>query len=141
MRNKRYGIWFVGAYGGVATTAALGIACLKRGLTPATGLVTELDLFQGLELASFDQFVIGGHDVRRAGFLASAQELAAKSGVFSESVMKACSHQFAEWEENICAGTVRGAGKTVAKLSSWNGTGASGTANDVIDRLGLDMEA
>jgi myo-inositol-1-phosphate synthase len=140
MVNKRFGIWFIGAYGGVATTTALGIASLKRGLTSGTGLVTDLDLFRPLELAKFDQLVIGGHDVRRVGFLAAARELAAKSGVFDEKLLRACQSQFAEWDQNVCPGTVRGAGKTVAKLSSWDGTGGNASATSIIDRLAADIE-
>ena len=44
MNRPRVGIWFIGAFGGVATTAGLGIAALRRGLTQTTGLVTELPL-------------------------------------------------------------------------------------------------
>ena len=117
MASNRFGVWFIGAYGGVATTAALGIAALKRGLVPGSGMVTELEKFHGLNLPKLEQLVIGGHDVRRVGFLESARELQAKSGVFDEKLLRACQSQFSEWDEYICPGTVRGSGKTVAKLS------------------------
>jgi myo-inositol-1-phosphate synthase len=139
MAHHRDGIWFVGAYGGVATTTAFGIASLKRGLAPGTGLVTELDEFRRLDLAKFDQLVIGGHDIRRVGFLEAARELQSKSGVFDEKLLRACQSQFAEWDENICPGTVRGAGKTVAKLSSWNGAGERESPAAMISRLGDDI--
>ncbi len=139
MAKNRFGIWLVGAYGGVATTTALGIACLKRGLVPCTGLVTDLELFRPLQLSRFDEIVIGGHDVRRVGFLQAAGELQAKSGVFDEKLLRACQGQFAEWDENIRPGTVRGAGKTVAKLSSWNGSGERNSSAEIIARLGEDL--
>jgi myo-inositol-1-phosphate synthase len=139
MAHHRYGLWFVGAYGGVATTTALGIASLKRGLTPGTGLVTELDEFRRLDLAKFDQLVVGGHDIRRVGFLEAALELQSKSGVFDEKLLRACQGQFAEWDENVCPGTVRGAGKTVAKLSSWNGAGERNAPAAMVARLADDM--
>ena len=139
MAHTRYGIWFVGAYGGVATTTALGIASLKRGLTAATGMVTELDEFRRLDLPNVDQLVVGGHDVRRVGFLEAARELQAKSEVFDEKLLRACQSQFAEWDENICPGTVRGSGKTVAKLSSWDGAGERNSPADVIARLAEDL--
>src|SRR5262249_17042498 len=37
MANRRVGIWLIGACGGVGTTAALGLAALRRGLTDTTG--------------------------------------------------------------------------------------------------------
>ena len=107
MAHHRFGIWFVGAYGGVATTTTLGIAALKRGLASGTGLVTELDEFRRLELAKFDQLIVGGHDIRRVGFLEAARELQSKSGVFDEKLLRASQGQFAEWDENISPGTVR----------------------------------
>src|SRR5262245_14030321 len=33
MSERRVGLWLIGAFGGVATTAALGLAALRRGLT------------------------------------------------------------------------------------------------------------
>ncbi len=139
MPTDRCGVWIVGAYGGVATTAALGIAALKRDLVPTTGMVTELDLFRGLNLPKVAQLVVGGHDVRRVGFLDAARELQAKSGVFDEKLLRACQSQFAEWDENIRPGTVRGSGKTVAKLSSWNGAAGRESAADIVAQLSDDL--
>ena len=42
MAQRRIGLWFIGACGGVAGTTALGIAALARGLTSGAGLVTAL---------------------------------------------------------------------------------------------------
>ena len=50
MSNRRVGLWLIGAFGGVGSTAALGLAALGRGLTDTTSLVTALPLFDGLDL-------------------------------------------------------------------------------------------
>ena len=50
MSKRRVGLWLIGAFGGVGTTAALGLAALGRGLTDTTSLVTALPLFDGLDL-------------------------------------------------------------------------------------------
>ena len=42
MSNRRVGLWLIGSFGGVATTAALGLSALSRGLTDDTSLVTAL---------------------------------------------------------------------------------------------------
>src|SRR5437870_13219646 len=89
MPHARYGVWLVGAYGGVGATAALGVACLKRRAVSGTGLVTELPMFAGLALPAFDQLVVGGHEIRQVSFLDSARELQAKSGVFDEKLLGA----------------------------------------------------
>ena len=64
MAQRRVGLWFIGACGGVASTTALGIAALARGLTPTTGLVTALPQFAELDLDEPANFVVGGHDIR-----------------------------------------------------------------------------
>jgi myo-inositol-1-phosphate synthase len=140
MARAKYGVWFVGAYGGVATTTALGIACLKRQLVDGTGLVSELPLFGALDLPGFDQFVIGGHDIRKTTYAAAARELQAKSGVFDERLIRGCQSQFADWDRNIRPGTVYGAGRTVAKLTSWDGVTESGSANELIERLAGELQ-
>ena len=75
MSERRVGIWFVGALGGVASTAALGIAALARGLIDTTSLVTATPLFGRLPLVEFGQLVIGGHDIRRGSYGQSVREL------------------------------------------------------------------
>src|SRR5690349_11143791 len=61
MPERRVGLWLIGALGGVASTAALGLAALRRGLIDPTGMVTGLPLFAGLDLDGPDRFVLGGH--------------------------------------------------------------------------------
>lgn len=139
MAKTRYGVWFVGAYGGVATTAALGIASLKRGLVPGTGLVTELPIFRGLGLPRVDQLVVGGHDIRQSSFIDAAREFQSQSGVFDQGLLRTCQPQLSQWNANVCPGTVRGAGRTVAKLGSWNGRTQRGSAADVVARLTEDL--
>ena len=50
MPERRVGLVADRCLGGVGTTAALGLAALRRGLTDTTGLVTALPLFAGLDL-------------------------------------------------------------------------------------------
>ena len=105
MSERRVGIWFVGALGGVASTAALGIAALARGLTDTTSLVTATPLFERLPLADFGQFVIGGHDIRRSSFPQAVRELHERSGVFDASVIQACQPELETWSQNVRPGT------------------------------------
>jgi myo-inositol-1-phosphate synthase len=82
MRRDRVGLWLIGAFGGVGTTITLGLSAIARGLTDRTGLVTELPMFQGLEMAGADDFVVGGHEIRETTFRDSAEEFRRGSGVF-----------------------------------------------------------
>src|SRR5262245_57176020 len=77
-QGTRLGLWLVGARGSVATCVAYGLAGLAEGLIEPTGLVTARDPFERLDLASFADFVLGGHDVCRRELTRSAGELVAQ---------------------------------------------------------------
>src|SRR3954454_23136980 len=109
MTTRRCGLWLIGACGGVGTTATLGLAALSRGLTDTTSLLTALPLFSGLDLDQPDQLVVGGHEIRSAGFRQTMRELHQRSNVFAADVMAGCDGQLAEWEANVRPGTVLGA--------------------------------
>ena len=64
MSPSSVGIWLVGARGGVAATATVGLIGLQKQLTRAVGLVSELPYFAGLDLAAWPNFVVGGHEIR-----------------------------------------------------------------------------
>lgn len=139
MAREKFGLWFIGAYGGVATTTALGVACARRKLIDGAGMVTELPIFQSQPLARFDQLVIGGHDIRRVTYADAARELQAKSGVFDEKLIRGALPAFAEWDRNVRPGTISGAGRAIAKLASWDGAVEAATPIELIDRLADDI--
>src|SRR3954468_13257025 len=91
MAQRRVGLWLIGACGGVASTTALGLSALARGLTPTTGMVTALPPFAGHDFAPPESFVLGGHDIRQATFLTAARELHQRSNVFDERTLATCS--------------------------------------------------
>jgi myo-inositol-1-phosphate synthase len=106
MAQRRIGLWFIGACGGVACTSALGLAALARGLSTATGLVTGLAEFVNLDLDAPADFVLGGHEVRGATFLSAARELHGRSGVFDERTLAACAPDLEAWSANIRPGVI-----------------------------------
>ncbi|MFF9063258.1 inositol-3-phosphate synthase [Streptomyces sp. NPDC101213] len=58
----RFGVWFIGARGSVATTAIAGCAAVAAGLHPPTGMVTETPGFTSCGLPPLSSLVFGGHD-------------------------------------------------------------------------------
>ncbi|AZM58947.1 inositol-3-phosphate synthase [Streptomyces sp. WAC 01438] len=58
----RFGVWFIGARGSVATTAVAGCAAVAAGLHPPTGMVTETPDFASCHLPPLTSLVFGGHD-------------------------------------------------------------------------------
>src|SRR4051794_25527583 len=117
MSERRLGLWLIGACGGVGTTATLGLAALKRGLTDTTSLVTTLPPFAGADLDGFDRFVVGGHDIRRSSFRQTVHEMQQRAGVFDSGIVNGSLGDLEAWEANIRPGTVLNAGATIGKLA------------------------
>jgi myo-inositol-1-phosphate synthase len=139
MTSRRVGLWFVGAFGGVGTTAALGLAALKLGQIDTTALVTALPLFDGLDLDEPDQFVVGGHDVRRCNYRQTIHEFQERSGVFSPALVEACLPDLSAWAENVRIGTVHNAGSTIERLADLPEAHRVDAARAAVERIQNDL--
>jgi myo-inositol-1-phosphate synthase len=141
MSERRIGIWFIGACGGVGSTAALGLAALSRGLIGTTGMVTALPQFAALDLDEPAQFEVGGHDVRRTTYRQAVRELRQRSNVFDPEVIGACLPDLDRWTENVRPGTVLNSGTTIDRLADLPEARRSETARSAIDRIQADLQA
>lgn len=118
MSSPKIGIWFIGAWGGVATTAAVGLAALQKKLTGETALVTALPQFAKLDLAEWNDFTVGGHEIRDTNYDTEARVLLDQSHVFSDSLLKDISDTLASFDKNIKKGTLYNVGDTIRSLAS-----------------------
>jgi myo-inositol-1-phosphate synthase len=139
MTEQRVGLWLVGACGGVGTTASLGLAALRRGVSDATSLVTALPLFEPLGLDKADQFVIGGHEIRRAGFRQTVRELQSRSNIFEPAIADACAADLEQWEANVRPGTLLNCGPTISRLADRPDVRSVDTAREAIERIQADL--
>ncbi len=62
--NRKIGVCLVGSNGAVATTVMAGVALMRKGLAPRRGMITEGALGERLDLASLDEMVFAGWDLR-----------------------------------------------------------------------------
>ena len=139
MNNRRVGLWLIGAFGGVGSTAALGLAALGRGVADGTSMVTELPLFEGADLDAPGQFVVGGHDIRKGGFRQTVRELQQRSNIFDRAITEPCQSDLEEWEANVRPGTVLNAGPTIARLADLPEAQKADTPRAAIDRIQTDL--
>lgn len=139
MSERRVGLWFFGAWGGVASTVALGLSAMRQGLADATGLVTAGPLFQGIDLDEPAQIVIGGHDIRSTGYVQAVTELHQRSGVFDAGLIEGCKSDLDAWDTNVRPGTVLGAGPTIAGLADLPEAQRSDSPRTVIARIQADL--
>lgn len=139
MAQRRIGLWFIGACGGVASTTALGLAALARGLTNTTGLVTALPQFAGRDLDEPASFVLGGHDIRQANFLSAARELHQRSNVFDTGTLNQCAPELEAWSANIRPGVVYKPNAAITALADRPDVRTASTAREAITAVQTDL--
>jgi myo-inositol-1-phosphate synthase len=139
--ERRVGLWLIGAFGGVATTAALGLAALRRGVGDTTSMVTALPLFDGVDLDQPGQFVIGGHDIRRSHFRQAVRGFQERSNVFDRDLVEACWPDLDAWAENVRPGTVLNTGTTIQRLADRPDIPRADTPRAAVERIQLDLQA
>jgi myo-inositol-1-phosphate synthase len=139
MAQRRIGLWFIGACGGVASTTALGLAALARGLTNTTGLVTALPQFAGRDLDEPASFVLGGHDIRQANFLSAARELHQRSNVFDERTLNVCANELETWSANLRPGVVYKPNAAITALADRPDVRTAHTPREAINAVQTDL--
>src|SRR5579872_1594060 len=139
MSNRRVGLWLIGAFGGVGTTATLGLAALARGVTDTTSLVTALPLFDPVDLDEPEQFVVGGHEIRRGGFRQTVRELQQRANIFEPRLADACQADLEKWEANVRPGTVLHSGSTIESLADLPEARRADTPRVAIEQIQTDI--
>jgi len=140
MSQERIGVWFIGAWGGVATTASVGIAALQEGLSDETALVSARPKFQDLGLIDWQQVVVGGHEIRETSYADEADVLYRKSRVFTPEMLSGTAVRLKEFDGNIRPGTLLNSGPTIAKFAEGEILKHGGeTPREAIARLRQDL--
>ncbi len=138
MTDSRVGVWLIGAKGGVASTAILGLAALKRGLTDSVGLATQLPQFAKLGPIDWERLVVGGHDIRRVPLLAEAARMAGESRTAMTALVEQCREELEQIDRRLRPGTIFGVGRTIAALADAD-VPHEETPREAIARLAGDM--
>lgn len=141
MAERRVGLWLIGACGGVASTTALGLSALARGLTPTTGMVTALPQFAGHDFDEPTAFVLGGHDIRQGNFVTAARELHERSNVFDERTLSTCAADLEAWSKNIRPGVVYKPNAAITALADRADMRQARTPREAIDAIQADLKA
>ncbi len=134
----------IGARGGVSTSTLVGLAALRRGLTEETGLVGALPAFSGLPLATWDQLVVGGHEIRNSTLAVEAEKLHRESRVFESATLAACREDLDAADENIRPGVLWNVGSTIRGLAADSYSDDPGCSDGLgpresIDRIQADL--
>lgn len=142
MPENKVGVWIIGAWGGVATTTAVGLAALQQGLSQEVGLVSGLPKFANLDLIDWGRLIIGGHEIRDLSFGESADALRKLSGVFDDRLLEAIAPMLESFDENVRPGTLINVGPTIESLAGGNAAKfRDETPAAAIERLAGDITA
>jgi myo-inositol-1-phosphate synthase len=142
MAESRTGIWFIGARGGVASSATLGLIGLQKQLTDTIGLVSELPQFAALPLVDWSALVVGGHDIRDMPLVESIERLHRESRVFDGALVEAAREELAAVDARIRPGTLFRCGETIEKLADDSMRGlANESPRSAVKRLQADLKA
>ena len=133
------GVWFVGARGNVATTAAVGARAIARGVTDRTGMVTARRPLADLDMPDVSEFVIGGHDVREGSLVDAAERMAA-DGTPDPATVEAVADDLREIDDRIETGTAANATDAIADLAD-DTVDADRSLSDVVAVLREDFRA
>ena len=138
MKNPSIGIWLVGAKGGVATTTIMGLCGLKRGLVGTFGLVSELPRFRDVGLPDWDDFLVGGHEIRDLPLSEEAMRMATENRVIEPGLVDEFRSELEEIDRRIRPGSVNKSGPTIGRLAC-NKVPRRESPRQAVQRLQRDM--
>ncbi|MCA9263223.1 MAG: inositol-3-phosphate synthase [Planctomycetales bacterium] len=119
MANGKMGLWLVGARGRVGAAVAVGLAALQRDLLEDTsGLVSTLPQFVDLDLPDWNDWVLGGHDVRDLAIIDQAQQLVAAGVLHNPEWIATCRRPLLRMDKCVRDGVLAGATKSVQDMAT-----------------------
>jgi myo-inositol-1-phosphate synthase len=139
MARNRIGVWFIGAKGGVASTATVGMLALKKGLTKTTALVSELAEFKSLDLVDWKDLTLGGHEIRDLRSFDEAMRMSTESRAIDGELIGKLKGDLDKLDKVIRPGTVANAGPTIEGLAMPSVRKLE-APRETIDRLQNDLK-
>ncbi|MBS0266982.1 MAG: inositol-3-phosphate synthase [Planctomycetes bacterium] len=142
MTQPTTGLWFIGAFGGIATTVSVGLASLQQKLADEAGLVSALPRFQKIGLADWSSFTIGGHEIRETTYADEARQLREKSRVFDVERLQQVQPALQEYTRNVRPGTLINVGRTIESLADGSVLKSRGERPaTALERISADLRA
>lgn len=139
MPRSRTGVWLIGAKGGVASTATVGLIALKKGLIGRAGLVSELPEFADLGLCAWDDLVIGGHEIRPVNLYDEALRMHSESRAIDAGVLQKCKAELERVEKQIRPGTLLNVGPTIESLAGTQSAKPREKPREAVERIQDDL--
>jgi len=112
---------------------------LKRGLVEPIGLVSSLNQFKHLKPATWEDMVVGGHEIRGISLLDEALRLSREFRAFDPRLVEQCGDELAQIDARIRPGTILNVGQTIAEMADED-VPVDQSPRKAIERLRADMD-
>lgn len=141
MKDGRFGIWLIGAWGSVATKSTASLVALQNDLRLTPTLMSEEPRFARLDLADWTCFqAIGGHEIRRTSFLVEAKHAFAESRAFTPELFARIAPALDAFDKNVRTGTLINVGHNVESRATTAALKTRGERSCVaINRIAADL--
>src|SRR5689334_2077962 len=139
MTHRKLGLWLIGAKGGVATTVVVGLAALRKGLAGNQGLVSALPQFAGLDFAGWNDFTVGGHEIRETTYYAAAQQLARNNHALDGDLVGKLKSDLDKLDKQIRPGTLLNAGPAIEGIAANEAKKLKESPRAAIERVQSDL--
>lgn len=139
MARSRIGIWLIGAKGGVGTAALAGLCALQKGLIGPVGLVSHLPQFAALELADWNDFVGGGHDIRSGSLYEHAAKIHVEGRAIAPELLDQCQADLEKIDENIRPGVLLNVGPAIEQFADPALADKRETPRSAVARIQADL--
>jgi myo-inositol-1-phosphate synthase len=140
MTHRKLGLWLIGAKGGVATTVVVGLAALRKGLAGNQGLVSALPQFAGLDFAGWNDFTVGGHEIRETTYFAAARQLARNNHALDGELVGKLKSELDKLDKNIRSGTLLNVGPAIEGIAGAEAKRLKEPPRAVIERVQSDLK-
>lgn len=139
MADGKRGLWLIGARGGVATTVSVGLCELAAdpGGSAALGLITDTPDFANADAVGWDQWVVGGHELRSGSLADAARELEGQNGAMPSGLADRHRERLVQIDNRIRSGVRYRSGATIDALSG--GRIADASPRELIDQIKEDL--
>jgi len=116
-QKRKVGLWLIGARGSIAAMVMIGAFFVRKGLFPATGMVTAAPAFADLDLLPVDDLVFGGCDIRREPLQETAWRAMREDISSDREIFNRIAGDLQEVEADISPGTCRNCGDMIQGLA------------------------
>lgn len=136
---NRYGVWLVGARGGLATTLQVGARAIVHGLCSRAGLAVDRPGLLAAGLPLLEELRFGGHDIRAGTLAEGAFEIYRRNGSIRYETVEALKGDLAEIDEEIRPGVLVNSGEAIDKIGEANYLRTERTLSAAVDALAKDI--